>query len=29
MKGEQLGALEELVLLAVHGLRDEAYGISH
>ena len=28
MKGEQLGALEELVLLAVHGLRDEAYGIA-
>ncbi len=28
MKGEQLGAFEELVLLAVHGLGDEAYGIA-
>jgi DNA-binding PadR family transcriptional regulator len=28
MKGEQLGAFEELVLLAVHGLGDEAYGIT-
>ena len=27
MKGEQLGAFEELVLLAVHGLGDEAYGM--
>jgi PadR family transcriptional regulator PadR len=28
MKGEQLGAFEELVLLAVHGLGDEAYGMA-
>jgi DNA-binding PadR family transcriptional regulator len=28
MKGEQLGAFEELVLLAVHGLDDEAYGMT-
>lgn len=28
MKGEQLGAFEELVLLAVRGLDDEAYGIA-
>ena len=28
MKGDQLGAFEELVLLAVHGLRDEAYGMA-
>jgi PadR family transcriptional regulator, regulatory protein PadR len=27
MKGEQLGAFEELVLLAVQGLGDEAYGM--
>lgn len=26
MKGERLGAFEELVLLTVHGLGDEAYG---
>jgi DNA-binding PadR family transcriptional regulator len=28
MKGDQLGAFEELVLLAVHGLGDEAYGMT-
>ena len=28
MKGDQLGAFEELVLLAVHGLGDEAYGMA-
>jgi PadR family transcriptional regulator PadR len=28
MKGDQLGAFEELVLLAVHGLGDDAYGIA-
>jgi DNA-binding PadR family transcriptional regulator len=28
MKGDQLGAFEELVLLAVHGLADEAYGMA-
>lgn len=28
MKGEQLGAFEELVLLAVHGLGDGAYGMA-
>lgn len=28
MKGEQLGAFEELVLLAVHGLGDAAYGMA-
>src|SRR5262245_44443461 len=28
MKGDQLGAFEELVLLSVHGLDDEAYGIA-
>jgi DNA-binding PadR family transcriptional regulator len=28
MKGEQLGAFEELVLLAVRGLNDDAYGMA-
>ncbi len=28
MKGEQLGAFEELVLLAIHGLAEEAYGMA-
>ena len=28
MKGQQLGAFEELVLLAVHALGDEAYGMA-
>jgi DNA-binding PadR family transcriptional regulator len=28
VKGDQLGAFEELVLLAVHGLDDRAYGIA-
>lgn len=28
MKGEQLGAFEEFVLLAVHALGDEAYGMA-
>jgi DNA-binding PadR family transcriptional regulator len=28
MKRDQLGAFEELVLLAVHGLGDEAYGMA-
>jgi PadR family transcriptional regulator, regulatory protein PadR len=28
MKGEQLGAFEELVLLAVHGLGEAAYGMA-
>ena len=28
MKGEHLGAFEELVLLAVHGLDDQAYGMA-
>lgn len=28
MKGEQLGAFEELVLLTVHGLGEEAYGMA-
>ena len=28
MKGEQLGAFEELVLLTVHGLGDEVYGMA-
>ena len=28
MKGDQLGAFEELVLLSVHGLDEEAYGIA-
>lgn len=28
MKGAHIGEFEELVLLAVHGLRDNAYGIS-
>jgi PadR family transcriptional regulator, regulatory protein PadR len=28
VKGEQLGAFEELVLLAVHGLAEEAYGMT-
>ena len=28
MKGAQLGAFEELVLLAVRGLGDEAYGMA-
>src|SRR6187549_1920299 len=28
MKGDQLGAFEELVLLAVHGVGDEAYGVA-
>jgi PadR family transcriptional regulator len=28
MKGDQLGAFEELVLLAVHGLGDDAYGVA-
>ena len=28
MKGEQLGAFEELVHLAVHALGDEAYGMA-
>jgi DNA-binding PadR family transcriptional regulator len=28
MKGEQLGAFEELVLVAVLGLADEAYGMA-
>ena len=28
MKGGQLGAFEELVLLTVHGLGDEAYGMA-
>ncbi len=28
MKGDHLGAFEELVLLAVHGLGDQAYGVA-
>jgi DNA-binding PadR family transcriptional regulator len=28
VKGEQLGAFEELVLLVVHGLGDNAYGVG-
>jgi PadR family transcriptional regulator len=28
MKGEHLGAFEELVVLAVHGLDDQAYGVA-
>jgi len=28
MKGDHIGEFEELVLLAVHGLGDEAYGVS-
>jgi hypothetical protein len=28
MKRGQLGAFEELVLLAVHGLGDDAYGVA-
>jgi PadR family transcriptional regulator PadR len=28
MKGDQLGAFEELVLLAVHGLGGDAYGMT-
>ena len=28
MKGDQLGAFEELVLLALHGLEDKAYGMA-
>lgn len=28
MKGDHLGEFEELVLLAVHGLSAEAYGVS-
>ena len=28
MKGDHLGEFEELVLLAVHGLNAEAYGVS-
>jgi DNA-binding PadR family transcriptional regulator len=28
MKGDHLGEFEELVVLAVHGLNDAAYGVS-
>jgi PadR family transcriptional regulator len=28
MKGDHIGEFEELVLLAVHGLGDQAYGVS-
>lgn len=28
MKGDHLGEFEELVLLAVHGLGEEAYGVT-
>ena len=28
MKGDHVGEFEELVLLAIHGLRDGAYGVA-